>query len=172
MHLFQLYCSKEPTKVNSKQTNAKMITSALPKSNKPDKFRKGTHLPHLAINDAFVLQDNNTPSTLPPSELYTASTMVRQKTVDGAHIIVPGLRLIIDDILLWSNLTSILLLLIECLLQVMVKYHVSLKIKKRHIFSDRFKYVGRDLLQVGNTTSQSKYESVHQWKTPHKGDDL
>ena len=77
MNLFQLYCSNEPTKVNSNQTNVKMITPNLPKSNKPDDFRKGAHLPQLAINDAFVLQDKDTISTPPPSGSYTACTMVR-----------------------------------------------------------------------------------------------
>ena len=87
---------------------------------------------------------------------------MRQKTVDGMHTIVSGSRSIINDVLLWSNSTSILLLLFECLLQVMVKYRVSLKIKKCHIFSDGFEYVGRYLLQAGNTTSRSKYDLVHQ----------
>ena len=97
---------------------------------------------------------------------------MRQRTSDRHHTIVSGSRTIIDDVLLWCNSTSVLLLLFECVLQVLVKYRVSLKIEKCHIFSNWFKYVGRDILQTGNTIANSEYKLVHKWKQPGIGDDL
>ena len=47
---------------------------------------------------------------------------------------------------------------------MLTKYRVSLKIGKCKLFQDRFEYVGRDILWTGNTTAQSKYELVRDWK--------
>ena len=79
-------------------------------------------------NEVFVLQANESPSDPVPRETYSASTSVRQVVKDGTYTILSGSRTIIYDVLLWSNSCSMLLLLFECVLQVMVKYRVSLKI--------------------------------------------
>ena len=52
------------------------------------------------------------------------------------------------------------------------KYRASLKIKKCHLFSDRFEYVGRDILPIGNTTAKSKYDLIRKWKLPTTADNL
>ena len=47
-----------------------------------------------------------------------------------------------------------------------------MKIIMWKMFSERFEYVGRDILQVGNTTTKSKYNLVEDWKKPETWDDL
>ena len=47
-----------------------------------------------------------------------------------------------------------------------------MKIAKSKILSERFEYVGRNILQAGNTTAKSKYNLVKDWKQPETGDDL
>ena len=58
---------------------------------------------------------------------------------------------------MWYNSTATLLLFFECVNQVYMKYHVFTKIVECKIFSQRFDYVDRDILQAGNTTAESKY---------------
>ena len=86
--------------------------------------------------------------------------------------IVTGSCNIIDDILLWSNNMPTLLLMYECICKVYMKYRVSLKIKKCSFFKDRFEYVGRDIMSLGNTTAQSKYDFIKRWSRPSIGEQL
>ena len=104
--------------------------------------------------------------------MYTASTTVRHRVKLGDNTVVTSSRCIIDDIFIWSTSQSCVLLLFECICIVLRKYSVSLKIKKCHLFSDRFEYVGRDIMSLGNTTASSKYDLVRKWILPTTGDNL
>ena len=108
MHLFQLCCNNCITAVFKKPSNVKMITPLLPKSNKPEEFKEGFYLPNFAIDEAFVLDSGDAPTSQPSCETYTASITVRRKTRNGDHTIVSGSRTIIDDVLAWSTSTSTL----------------------------------------------------------------
>ena len=160
-HLFQLFMNNTAATVMNGKDLPRLVAPHLPRSSLSSRFCEGECLPDIIPNDEYVLKDKINITTAPPSATYTASTTVRHRTRNGGHTIVTGSRTIIDDILSWSTAQSTLLLLFECICVVFRKYRVSLKIKKCHLFSDRFEYVGRDIMTMGNTTASSKYDLVH-----------
>ena len=98
---------------------------------------------------------------------------MRKRITSSNNVIVSGSRTIIDGVLMGYNASATQLLLFECVNQVFfLKYRVSMKIAKCKMFSERFEYVGRNILQAGNTTAKSKYNLVKDWKQPEAGDDL
>ena len=117
-------------------------------------------MPGIIPNDKYVLSADSGATAPPPSKTYTASKTVRHRTKEGGHIIVTGSRTIIDDILSWSTAQSTLLLLFKFICIIFRKYCVSLKIKKFHLFNNRFECMGRDIMTLGNTTALSKYDLV------------
>ena len=170
MHLFQLCCNNPLHILQKLNSQLELVTPCLPTSADEKEFKQELFLPQFKRDANFVL-DSDANTAPPPVETYTAATVVSQQTESNVSI-VSGSKTIIDDILIWSNSISVILLLFECVLQVLVKYRVSLKISKCHLFGDRFEYVGRDILQTGNTTASSKYNLVNDWQLPTTGDAL
>ena len=157
MHLFHLQYNNEPTRVHQSKENMSMTPPFLPKSTIEREYSENLYLPDVIRNDEFLLHDDSKPSEPQPQETYTATTTVRQQVKKSSNVIVSGSRTIIDDILLWANSCSTLILIFECLLQVLMKYRVSLKIGKYKLLSNQFENFGRVILQARNTTAQSKY---------------
>ena len=89
---------------------------------------------------------------------------------DNEH--VTGSKVIIDDILLHSSSLRLLLLLYECYLCVYSKYRQSFRFFKCKFLSERFEFVSHGITPVGNTTAQSKYDLISDWKLPMTGDGL
>ena len=137
-HLYQLFMNNAAATVMATTDLQSLVTPHLPRSSTPSKYCGGECLPDIIPNDMYVLKANSGNATPAPEEVYTASTTVRHSTKSGDHTIVTGSRTIIDDILSWSTSQSTLLLLFECICIVFQKYRVSLKIKKCHLFNDRF----------------------------------
>ena len=140
-----------------------MSTPYFPRSDVPAEYTEGLSLQNFIINDEFVLQNFDDLCEPIVQETYTTTTTVRQRITSSNNVTVSGSRTIIDDVLMWSNVSTTLLLLFECVNQVFLKYRVSMKIAKCKMFSERFEYVGRDILQAGNTTTKSKYTLVTDW---------
>ena len=155
---FQLYCNNSVARVHSDYFQSTLMIPLLQWSQVGKEFRTELFLPDLMVDPELVLQDGTSIIGPPPQDILTATTTIRQHTFSGDHVIVTWSRKIIDEWLLWSNYVSILLLLFEYILKVLVKYRVSLNVYKCHLFSDRFEYVGRDVLQQTNTTARSKYD--------------
>ncbi|KAL3787769.1 LOW QUALITY PROTEIN: hypothetical protein HJC23_009820, partial [Cyclotella cryptica] len=59
-------------------------------------------------------------------------------------------------------ITSIL----ECQLDVCLRRRLSLNLKKCHLFSPRFEFVGHDIAEDGNHPAQSKFDLVRNWPQP------
>ena len=85
---------------------------------------------------------------------------------------VTGTRTIIDDIVGWSTSKSLMILMLECLYRLLLKYRESFKLSKCEFFYERFEHVGHDIMAGGNTTAQPKYDLVNDCSTPTTGDGL
>ena len=109
-------------------------------------------------------------STVVPIE--DGDVVVRQKMASCNRHHVTGTRTIINDIVCWSTSKSLLLLMLECMCRVSLKYRASYKISKCDFFHKIFEYVGHDIMANGNTTAASKYDLVQNWKLPTSGDNL
>ena len=118
-----------------------MSTPYFPRSDVPAEYTEGLFLPNFIINDEFVLQNFDDPCEPIVQETYTATTTVRQRITSSNDVIVSDSRTIIDDVLIWSNASTTLLLLFEYVNQVFLKYRVSMKIAKCKMFSEKFEYV-------------------------------
>ena len=129
-------------------------------------------MPDLLQDRDYVLAHGDQMHSVTSEDTYMVATTIRQKSSDGAHEVITGSRTIIDDILLWKNGQSVVLLMFEFMYRVLMKYHISLKIKKCNFFSDWFEYMGRDITTTGNATAQSKYDLVKNWERPATGDML
>ena len=79
IHLFQLYCNNNATKVNQNSKYPKMFTPYSPRSDVPAEYTEGLFLPNFIINDEFVLQNFDDPCEPIVQETYTATTTVRQR---------------------------------------------------------------------------------------------
>ena len=51
-------------------------------------------------------------------------------------------------------------------MRVYFKYRESFKLAKCDFLSERFEFVGRDIMPTGNTTAASKYDLINDWKLP------
>ena len=83
-----------------------------------------------------------------------------------------GCRVIIDDVLLFSSDIQTLLNYLDCVLQVLVKYRVSLKLPKCDFLKNRFEYVGHDITADGNCPAESKFNLITDWTLPSTGQGL
>ena len=172
MHLFQVYCHNDAANVNQNTQYPKMPTPYLPRTDILVKYKEGLFLPNFIINDEFFLQNFDQPCEPRVQETYTTTTTVRKRITFSNDVIVSGSRTIIDDVLMLYNVPATLLPLFECGNQVFLKYRVSTKITKCDMFSEKFEYIGRDVLQAKNTTANYKYNLIKDWKQPEIGDDL
>ena len=99
-----------------------------------------------------------------PIQIITSSVI----TV-GSENLIFGSQAIIDDILLWCSVKSLLLLYFECVCKVFVKYRVSFKLPKCCFLADRVEFVGHDLLCNGNAPASSKFNLIKNWSLPMSG---
>jgi hypothetical protein len=75
-------------------------------------------------------------------------------------------KIIVDDILSWSDLLEKALLYMECQLRVCQAYQLSLSLCKSCIFSKQFEFVGIDVCPDGNRPAMSKHQLVEHWPQP------
>ena len=76
-------------------------------------------------------------------------------------------KLIMDDILLYSNLLEHIKILLECVLTVCRKYNLTLKLKKTQFFNPtRLEFVGVDLTKRGLIPAHSKFNLLRDWPPP------
>ena len=151
------------------------IVSTLPRTNDFVKSCTGDFLPHL--DTGIDSKDSRKGSPLFRSEPNVTdsedgSLTVRQKMHGSDSHHLTGSRVIIDDIMLRSTSISLLLLLLECFLRIYLKYRTTLNLKKCNFLKKRFEFVGHDILSMGNTTAQSKYDLINDWKLPESADGL
>ena len=125
-------------------------------------------LPNLIIDEDFTLAPPPSPITQDITVMPTEVTMnvIRQKLRTSADEHVSGSRVIIDDVLLHSTSLSLCLLFLECYTRVYFKYCESFKLVKYDFLSERFEFVGCDIMPTGNTTAASKYNLITDWKLP------
>ena len=80
-----------------------------------------------------------------------------------------GSRTIIYKIiLLCINLDAILIYL-ECVCNVFLKYQVSFRLNKCHFLKTRVEYVGRDVTKSRNCPAQLKFDLINNWIMPSTG---
>ena len=72
-------------------------------------------------------------------------------------------KIIMDDILLYSNHISTLFHYFSCIVQVFTKYWLSFKLSKCDFFKPRVKFVGHNLTVLGDWSNQSKFQLIEQW---------
>ena len=75
-------------------------------------------------------------------------------------------KIIVDDIFSWSDLLEKALMYMECQLRICQAYRLSLSLKKSHIFSKRFEFVGSDVCPDGNRPAMSKHQLLVHWPLP------
>jgi len=90
----------------------------------------------------------------------------------GDTLLYRGIRVIIDDILLWASNLQIVLLYFECICEVFQKYRVSFRLDKCDFLKDRVEYVGHDLTPTGNCPAKSKFNMIDNWTPPTNGQAL
>ena len=78
-------------------------------------------------------------------------------------------RIIIDDILLFSNHIPTLLHYFPVLHKECTKYRLSFQISKFDFFKDRVEYVGYDLTTEGYYLAVSKFTLLQDWTLPPHG---
>ena len=78
-------------------------------------------------------------------------------------------RIIIDDILLFSNHIPTLLHYFSCVAQVFTKFRLSFKLSKCDFLKERVEYVGHDLTANGNCPAESKFALIQEWPLPPHG---
>ena len=125
-------------------------------------------LPNLIIDEDFTLAPPLSPITQDITVLPTESTMnvVRQKMRTSTDEHVSGSLVVIDDVLLHSTSLILCLILLEYYMRVYFKYRESFKLGKCDFLSERFEFIGRNIMPTGNTTTTSKYDLITDWKLP------
>ena len=90
----------------------------------------------------------------------------------GNSSFIIGSKVIIDDILIFANNTTLLMAYLECVCQVFQKFRVSFQLKKCEFLKDRVEYVGHNMTANGNCPAQSKFDLIKEWKLPTNGTSL
>ena len=75
-------------------------------------------------------------------------------------------KIIIDDILLYSNHVPTFLNYFSCVAQVFTKYRLSFKLTKCDFFKKRFEVVWHDLTTYGNCPAASKFDLIKDLSLP------
>ena len=75
-------------------------------------------------------------------------------------------KIIVDDILIYSNHIPTLFHHFSWFAEDFTKYRLSFKLLKFDFFLPRIEYVGHDLTADGNCLPQSKFEFIKQWPLP------
>jgi hypothetical protein len=80
--------------------------------------------------------------------------------------------IIVDDIMLAATDIPTLQKLFRCCLAVLIKYRVTLQLRKCRFFIDTAEFVGYDVLKNGNAPAHSKFEALTKLTRPHLVSDL
>ena len=75
-------------------------------------------------------------------------------------------KIIIDNILLYSNNINTLIHYFSCVDQVCTKYRLSFKLTKCDFVKPRVEFDGRDVTTYGNCTTASKFYLIKHWPLP------
>ena len=75
-------------------------------------------------------------------------------------------RIIVDDIVSWSDMQDTALKYMRAQLQTCQAYRLSLKLNKSRIFPNRMEFVGVDVCADGNRPAQSKHVLLKSWPIP------
>ena len=150
------------------------FVSKLPRTNDYEKSCTSMTLPYLQLDPQYASSFRSSPITTNTTIIEKSPTtpVIRQRMRNSKQFHVTGSRVIIDDILLHSTSLSLLTLLFECYLRVYLKYRQSFRFKKCDFLSERFEFVGHDIMPCGNTTAASKYDLINDWKLPTTADGL
>ena len=81
-------------------------------------------------------------------------------------------KLVIDDVLLLSNNTDILIILFRQVAKTFVAYRLSFKLKKCDFLKSRVEWLGVDISVKGNMPAQSKFQLITDWPTPETAQGL
>ena len=151
------------------------ICSCMPRTDDIEKSYTKTVLPTLEHDNEYVLHPEDKPVS--SKSTYTipitgGGIVVRQNMVSSNRYHITGTRNIIDDIAGWSTSKSLMILIIECICQVSLKYRASFKLSKCEFLYERFEYVDHDIMIGGNITAQLKYNSINDRSTSATGDGL
>ena len=79
------------------------------------------------------------------------------KLTDSPSTIICNNRIIINDILLFSNHIPTFLHYFSCVAQAFTKFRLSFKLSKYDFLKDRVEYIGNDLTANGNCPAVSKF---------------
>ena len=87
---------------------------------------------------------------------------IRHSIVDehAPDIIVCDDKIVIDDILLYSNHIPTLLHYFSCVAKFFTKFRLSFKLSKCNFFKSRVEFVGHNLTASGNFPAQSKFNLI------------
>ena len=80
-----------------------------------------------------------------------------------------GIRTIIDGILLLCSKLDAILLYLECVCKVFLKYWVSFRIEKCEFIKTRVEYVGHDITKSGDYPAHFKFDLINNWILPLTG---
>ena len=87
---------------------------------------------------------------------------------DSPTTIVCNDRIIIDDILLFSNHIPTLSHYFSCVVQIFTKFRLSFKLSKCDFLKERVEYVEYGLTANGNCPAKSKFSLIQDWPLlPH-----
>ena len=78
-----------------------------------------------------------------------SQTTAQEIQIDGKSLAY-GSKTIIDDILLWCDDKTLILLYFRCVCEVFLKYRVSLRLDKCDFLKLSVEYIGRDILRIDN----------------------
>jgi hypothetical protein len=83
-----------------------------------------------------------------------------------------GSSVVVDDLIVYAMNVKGLLAYWECILQTLLHYRVTIRLRKTRFLPTRAEFVGVDVLASGNSPAQSKYESISKLPPPALFSDL
>ncbi|KAL3802962.1 hypothetical protein HJC23_011585, partial [Cyclotella cryptica] len=104
--------------------------------------------------------------TAPPVRSKAVNFGPREREIMQPMIDNTGTKIIVDDIHSRGVDWDTSLRYFECQLDVCLRRRLSLNLKKCHLFSPRFEFVGHDIAEDGNHPAQSKFDLVRNWPQP------
>ena len=137
-------------------TNAPGFYSAMMRSFKEERDFIFSQMLH-SINTF----DNNTVPVTETEKIYLNKTKL-----------VSGRCTIIDDIFIFCSNLDVILIYLECVCKVFLKYRVRFRIKKCDFLKNRVEYVVHDVTKAGNCPAQSKLYLINDCILTPKGKSL
>jgi hypothetical protein len=84
----------------------------------------------------------------------------------------PDAKTIVDDVLLYAYSVAALLHYFETVLEILMHYRVTVKLRKCRFIQTKAEFVGMDILSQGNTPAKSKDEAFQKMTYPRSYTDL